>query len=68
MTSLAPFSDDDPFLPRQDAPHGLCEECGEVHRLDMGCGPSITGSMRLVAVVVVAVLLMAGLVIWGTCS
>jgi len=32
-----PWADDDPMLPAQDAPVGLCVECDAVHRLDLGC-------------------------------
>lgn len=65
-----PFADNDPFLPRQDAPNGPCPTCGEVHRLDFGCGETVDPVvfwLALGAALVFVFLATAALAAWG-CS
>jgi hypothetical protein len=50
MNCQSPFPHDDPFLPQQDAPVGPCLQCGQVHRLDFGCGESVAPIVWWIAV------------------
>lgn len=68
MNCQSPFPHDDPFLPHQDAPVGPCSRCGDVHRLDLGCGEPLDPVVFWIVfgvVVVFLVLATAALADWG---
>jgi len=73
MNCQAPFDDDGPFaaddcfLPSGPPRVGRCPDCGDVHRLDLGCPVGELARMRLVALIVFFVVASGGLAAWG-CS